>query len=289
MTWLTNILEFKLIDLDRLTISVWEVTFIILILLISQLITWGLNRFYYRKLAQNRRLSEGKVFAIQKLTKYLVYFIAILIIFPALGINLTFIIASSAALLVGVGIGLQHTFNDIVSGIILLFEGSIQIGDVIQIGEPTENDQELLGIVREIGLRTSVIETRDQIHIIIPNSQIVGNNVVNWSHGRRLTRLRVSVDVAYGTDEEKVREVLKECAMQEEEVEQNPNPSVRLAQFGDSGLKFELLYYTKNIINIGRVRSNIRFNIYKAFRDHGIVIPFPQRDVHHITQKEETD
>jgi len=281
MNSISDFLEFKVLDLESFSLSILNLLIILVILVLSKLIVWFISKYYYQKLARNKRISEGKVFAISKLTQYFIYIFAFVFILHSLGLNLTFFIASSAALLIGVGIGLQHTFNDLVSGLILLFEGSIQVGDVVEV------NNELLGIVREIGVRTSVIETRDQIHIIVPNSRIIGNDVVNWSHGRRMTRLRVEVDVAYGTDEEKVKKVLMECAAQEPEIEQNPRPSVRMAEFGDSGIRFELLYYTKNIINIGRVKSNLRFYIYKAFREHEIVIPFPQRDVHHISSKQE--
>jgi small-conductance mechanosensitive channel len=274
MERISNILTYKLLEFDHFSITVYDLLLIIVIIGFSQLIFKLLSRFYRKALGKNRKMKEGRLFAITKITKYIIFLIAFIIVIHSLGINITFLIASSAALLIGVGIGLQHTFNDLTSGLIILFEGTIQVGDVVEL------EDELLGIVREIGVRTSVVETRDQIHIIVPNSKFIVSQVINWSHGRRLTRLRVEVEAAYGSDEEKVKEILLQCALDEKEVENNPKPTVRLAEFGSSGIRFELLYFTRNIINIGRTKSNIRFNIYKAFRENNIIIPFPQRDLH---------
>lgn len=273
MERISQLLSYKLLELEKFSLTVYDLLLIIVILFATQLLITLVVRFYRRTLGKNRKMKEGKLFAVTKITKYVLYLIALVVIIHSLGINITFLIASSAALLIGVGIGLQQTFNDLMSGLIILFEGTIQVGDIVEVDD-------LLGIVREIGVRTSVVETRDQIHIIVPNSKFIVNRVVNWSHGRRLTRLRVEVAVAYGTDEEKVKEILLKCAIHEKEVEESPKPSVRMAEFEDSGIRFEVLYYTRNIINIGRTKSNIRYNIYKAFRENGIVIPFPQRDVH---------
>lgn len=273
MERISDILTYKLLEFEKFSITVYDLLLIIVILALSQLIVALMVRFYRRALNKNRKMKEGKLFAITKITKYVIYLAASIVIIHSLGINVTFLIASSAALLIGVGIGLQQTFNDLVSGLIILFEGTIQVGDIVEVDD-------LLGIVREIGIRTSKVETRDQIHIIVPNSKFIVNKVINWSHGRKLTRLRVEVAVSYGTDEEKVKEVLLQCAVNEKEVEDSPKPSVRLAEFEDSGIRFEILYYTRNIINIGRTKSNIRFNIYKAFRENNITIPFPQRDVY---------
>jgi small-conductance mechanosensitive channel len=273
-----KVLTYELFSFDKYAVSVYNILIIVGIILLSKLLAWSLSKFYYKNFAKRKGIDEGRIFAIDKITRYFIYTIALIFIVQSMGINITLLIAGSAALLVGVGIGLQQTFNDLVSGLIILFEGSIKIGDIVEVNE-------MLGIVRVIGVRTSTIETRDQIMIIVPNSKFINNNVINWSHSRRMTRLRVSVQVSYGTDEELVKKVLNECAAEEAEVEKNPRPSVRMAEFQDSGIEFELLYYTRNIINIGRLKSNLRFSIYKKFRENGIVIPFPQRDVHMIDKK----
>ena len=183
------------------------------------------------------------------------------------------LLAGSAALLIGIGLGLQEVFKDFVSGIILLFDGTIRVSDIIEVDG-------VVGRVQEIRLRASELETRDGIIIIIQNSSFITGNVINWTHNRKLTRFTVVVGVAYGSDIEKVRKVLVQCAMAHDDVVKTPEPTVLFSEFGDSQLTFTLQFYSRSVFKIEFVKSDIRFIIDKAFRENNITIPFPQRDVH---------
>ena len=183
------------------------------------------------------------------------------------------LLAGSAALLVGIGLGLQQTFNDIVSGIILLSERTIKIGDILEI------DDEIIKI-EQIGLRTSKGMNRDEISVIIPNSLITTNKVINWSHQSMMTRFRIRVGVAYGSDVNLIIKLLEESALEHPDISKQEHVEARLVDFGNSSLDFQILFFSKNIFRIEKVKSDIRKIIYRKFNENKITIPFPQMDVH---------
>ena len=164
-------------------------------------------------------------------------------------------------------------FFDIVSGVILLFEGTIRVGDIVDIGG-------LVGKVRKVDFRTSKIETRDNQVIIVPNSKLVEDNVINWSHNRSQTRFVIKVGVAYGSDMRLVQRLLIEAAKEHPSVSKLHAPLARLVDFGESSVDFELLFWSSDSFRIEFIKSDIRFEIDRLFREHGVTIPFPQRDVH---------
>jgi small-conductance mechanosensitive channel len=185
----------------------------------------------------------------------------------------TILIASSAALFVGIGLGLQDIFKDIISSFFLLFERSVVVGDVVEM-------EGIVGCVQEINIRTSKIKTRNDITIIVPNSQLLRDKVINWSEENPRTRFIINVGVAYGSDTALVERLLVEAAMEHERVHKNPKPFVRFTDFGNSVLSFELLFWSNNIWEIEVVKSDLRFSIDQKFRESGVHIPFPQRDLH---------
>ena len=200
--------------------------------------------------------------------------ITITIILEIFGIDVTLIIAGSAALFVGLGFGLQHIFNDWISGILILFEGTIQVGEIVEI------EGGMVGKVTHVGLRISEITTRDNITVLVPNSKFINNNVVNWSRKEQLTRFHIEVGVAYGSDVNRVKEVLLQCAASHTEVLGKPKPFVRIKDFGESSVGFQLYFWSENSFYIENFKSDLRFKIDHLFRQNKINIPFPQRDVH---------
>lgn len=176
-------------------------------------------------------------------------------------------------MLVGIGLGLQQTFNDIISGIILLSERTIKINDVLEL------DGDVV-IIQHIGLRTSKGLSRDDISIIIPNSLITTNKVINWSHQTQKTRFRINVGVAYGSDVGLVLKTLIDSALEHPEISDREAVESRLVDFGESSLNFQLFFYSENVFTIERMKSQIRIVIDKKFRENGITIPFPQVDLH---------
>lgn len=194
-------------------------------------------------------------------------------VLETIGIKVTVLIAGSAALLVGIGLGLQQTFNDVISGIILLSEKSIKIDDVLEI------DGDIVKI-QSIGLRTSKGLNTDDISIIIPNSLITTNKVINWSHQTKKNRFRIDVGVAYGSDVDLVIQILEESAFEHPDISDRELTEARLVNFGNSSLDFQVLFFSKNIFRINKVKSDIRRIINRKFNENNIVIPFPQMDLH---------
>jgi small-conductance mechanosensitive channel len=246
---------------------------VLIIFAISRLLVWSIQKFLQKRIFRKSTIDEGRQFTLIQLIKYFVYVVAGVLAFQALGVQLSLLLAGSAALLVGIGLGLQQTFKDLVSGLILLFEGNVTVGDIVEINT-------LTGRVTHIGLRTSKIESRDAITIIVPNSRFLEDNVVNWSHNKKLTRFTIPISVSYDSDVEAVRKILLECIKSHRDVVEKPGPFVRLQDFGENGVRFELLFWTYNVWRIENLKSDIRYSIFKAFKANQVTIPFPQRDVH---------
>jgi small-conductance mechanosensitive channel len=220
-------------------------------------------------------MDKGREFSFLMLLRYFFWVFAVMGMVNALGINFTFLMASSAALLVGLGLGLQQIFADIVSGVFLLFEGTIEVGDVLEVDG-------MVGKIETIGLRTSIFRNRDDMIVIIPNHKFIQENVVNWSHNNKVTRFIITVAVAYESDMDLVKRLLLDCVVQHKHtIKDDPNfpPSVRMADFLGHGVLFELLFYSENMFRIESTKSDIRFIIWDAFKAHGIVIPPSQLEI----------
>jgi len=272
---LKEILEYALIKTDKFTISIYSLLATIFILLITRIVIGIIHKIFKRRIYSNPNIELGKSHTIYQLIKYVLWILAILLSLDTIGIKLTFLLAGSAALLVGLGLGLQQIFKDIVSGLFLLFEGNLKVEDIVELDNQ-------VGKVKEISFRTTKIETRDNIILVIPNSKFIDGNVINWSHIQKRTRFYVQVGVAYGSDVELVKKVLLECAANHKDISKSPNPFVRFYNFGDSSLDFQLFFWTEKSFEVENIKSDLRFDIDKKFRGNKIQIPFPQRDVHII-------
>jgi small-conductance mechanosensitive channel len=270
---LKEFLESHLIETKDFDITVYEILVILLILIVTIFIIRVIKKVF-RIREKRKEFDPGRSHAIQQILKYVLWIIAILVSLETVGIKLTLILAGSAALLVGLGLGLQQIFQDVMSGVAILFEGIIKVGDVVEI----KND--IVGRVVEIGLRTSKIETRDNIIMVIPNSKFVTDIVINWSHMEKKTRFHVDVGVAYGSDVEKVTRVLLKCASDQQRISASPQPFVRFIDFGNSSLDFQLFFWSTDTFSVEFIKSALRYKIDAAFRQNGIHIPFPQRDIH---------
>lgn len=278
MSW-TEILNYDLFKIGNVSFNLSMLLVIGFAILITQtflvLLRKVLNPFLRRS-----KVDKARQKALFQLIKYLVWVIAIALTLEFLGFKITLLIAGSAALLVGLGLGLQQVFQDLVSGIFILLEGTIRVDDVIEIDG-------LVGKILIINLRTSKVLSRDGIVIIVPNHKFINENIINWSHSSQATRFKVTVGVAYGTDVEKVRSILMACASDHKDVihentDVSKSPFARLVDFGDNGIHFELYFWSNNIFRIENTKSDLRFEINKQFIENKIVIPFPQRDVHMI-------
>jgi small-conductance mechanosensitive channel len=198
----------------------------------------------------------------------------------SLNIELTVLFTGIAGLFIAFAFGLQDLIKDLVSGFVLLFEGAIRVGDIIEIKEGSGSEP-LVAKVLKINLRTTKIQTRDSNIYIIPNSRLTQEYVENWNFGSPLTRFRIPVTIAYGSDTELAKKLLIQAALSHPKVKKNEDILVRLLNFGDNGLELDLLFYADQNWRIEIVKSEIRFEIDRLFREYGIIIPYPQRVVHH--------
>ncbi|MGD1700958.1 mechanosensitive ion channel domain-containing protein [Dapis sp. BLCC M229] len=207
------------------------------------------------------------------LTKYGLIFLGILIILQLWDIDISSLAIIASVLGVGIGFGIQNIANNFISGIILVFERPIQLGDFIQVGN-------LVGIVEKIGLRSTHITTLDKVSLIVPNSRFLENEVLNWSHGNPISRMKIPIGVAYGSNIKLVRKAILEVAKSHPEVLLHPSPQLWFQEFGDSSLNFDLLIWTREPRKQYQLKSELNYRIEASLRRYKIEIPFPQRDLH---------
>jgi small-conductance mechanosensitive channel len=272
MKTITDFFNYEIFNFNNHTLSIFDLSSIIAIVIITKIVLWLISKALFNK-KKLHKLDKGSAFALFQIIKYVIWIIAITLMLETLGIKVTILLAGSAALLVGVGLGLQQTFNDMLSGLILLFEHSVKLGDILEI----DGDRV---IIQEIGLRTSKGMNVRQIVVIIPNSLITTNKVINWSHQTQKTLFNIDIGVAYGSDVDLVIQTLEESAVEHLEFFECEFKEVRLVNFGNSSMDFQLFFYSKNIFSIEKVKSDIRKIICKKFNEHKITIPFPQMDLH---------
>lgn len=216
--------------------------------------------------------NRGAREAIAILIRYGLLFLGSLVLLQVWGIDISSLAILASALGLGIGLGLQDIAKDFGSGLVLLFERPIQVGDFVQVGD-------FLGTIERIGTRSTLIRTLDHISIIVPNSRFLSGEVINWSHDNPVSRLRLPVGVAYGSNMEQVRQALLAAAKASANVLSQPPPQVFFRGFGDSALELELLVWTAEPSKQLLIKSELYFNIEAQLRQHEVEIPFPQRDL----------
>ena len=264
------------LDLTKdISISILDLLVVVTVVVITTVILKIFFRIITRKLPEN---DKGKFNVVYGYFRWLIYIIILLITLDGLGVNVTAIFAASAALLIGVGLALQTLFQDIISGVFILIDQSVHVGDIIEI-------EGKVGRVEEIKLRTTRAVTIDNKVLVIPNHLYLTNSLYNWTQNGTLTRESVNVGVAYGSDVELVKKLLLQAATSHPEVIGVPEPVVVFTDFGDSALNFRLIFTLNDSFKATFPKSDIRFAIDRLFRENNITIPFPQRDVHIIENK----
>jgi small-conductance mechanosensitive channel len=254
----------------RLTIG--GVLLVIVSFVVASILLRLIRSFITRKM---EREDELKFISIFKFIRYFTYLIVIVLSLSASGINVTVLLTASAALLVGLGLALQELFQDVIGGIFIMIDKSLAVGDIIELNSK-------VGRVFEIKLRTTRAITRDDKVIIIPNHKFISEVIYNYTQNHSTTREAVKVGVAYGSDTELVKKILLDCADKQNGVLKSPTPFVLFEDFGDSSLLFGVYFFIHDSFVDPRIKSEMRFKIDKEFRENGISIPFPQRDVHFI-------
>jgi small-conductance mechanosensitive channel len=274
-----EILKTEIISIGSFSLTIEKILSVVLIIFFSYFFIKIISAIIIHSFKKKNK-ADGRHLSIIQLIKYLIWSLAFVYILQSLGLNITFLIASSAALLVGIGLGLQDIFKDFVSGITLLTEGTIKVDDIVEVDG-------MVVKVNEISLRTSIVSTREDNVVIIPNHKFIEEKIINWTANKLPSRFTIEVAVDYLSDEHLVEKVLIECALKHKDVlsDKEFGPSVRLSNFGNSSLDFQLIFYSYNLFRIESVKSRLRFLILEAFRKDNITIPFPQRVIHYSNKE----
>ena len=264
-------------DLGNYHVSLWRAVLIVLVaaaVLVAGRIANLLIRRFFRRL---HRLDPTQQLLGEKLSGIVAWTVLVLMGIDFLGISLTALTVFSGAFGLAIGFGLQKTFGNLISGIIMLMDRSIKPGDVIAVGDGSART---VGQVERIGIRAVSVTTRDQIVYLIPNELLMTSTVENWSFSTRDVRLRIPVGIAYGSDIQLAERLMLEAAAETERVLADPAPSVWLSAFGDSAIQFEIqLWIDDPEAGVGNIRSGVLKRIWALFRDNGVALPFPQRDI----------
>lgn len=260
--------------LGKTPVTIATVVQFVVMLVVVVLAARLIRRLLRDRLLARTKLDVGLQDAIARITGYVVLALGIMMSLQTLGIEMSSLNVLAGALGVGLGFGLRNVVENFVSGLIILGERPIQIGDRIEVGNSA-------GRVTAIGARSTTIHTNEEIAIIIPNSEFIKEKVINWSHGSYRRRFSIPVGVAYDSDARQVEKLLLEIGTNAEGVLETPAPSVRLMQFGESSIDFELRVWTSVFLhNPATLKSQINFTIWEKFKEHRIEIPYAQRDLH---------
>ncbi|ASW75325.1 mechanosensitive ion channel protein MscS [Chryseobacterium piperi] len=261
-----EILEYQIFSLGKYNLTVYEVLGALIIIILGFFISKFARRFIYK----SEKLDFGKKFAFAQILHYLIVIVIFFLAMKMLGVNISPLLVGSGAILVGIGLGLQNLFLDFISGVIILFDRTIQAGDIIDVDGT-------IGKVQEIKMRTTTVLTRDNKNIIFPNSILTKDKLVNFSHNDEIVSFDINVGVHYDSDLDLVEKLMKEAALEHEEVLNDPPPVVRLENFGDSSLDMKMYYNSKNLFKQPSIRSGIRKAVLKKFRENNVNIPYPIR------------
>src|SRR5688572_25044434 len=265
-------ITYRFVDSENLKVSLARLAAGILLLILALYLSGRISSFIERRIAKGQHLDPGLRYTIARLFRYLLVTFGVLFVLQqAFDLDLTSLAVIFTALSVGIGFGLQYIAADIASGFILLFERPIRVGDRITIGEDE-------GDVQSINLRTTVVTTNDRIAIIVPNSKLVGQPVINWSYGDPRARIVSEVGVAYDSDIDHVTRTLIEAAKGVENVLSDPRPRVQFMKFGEYSLDFRLLVWTNLPRRHVQIRSDINYRIFQLFRERDIRIPYPTQE-----------
>ena len=275
--WLPNVLAMLdafALTIGELRVSVLSLLELALMVVISFTLAIWLSDLIARKLSRNTAITPSLQVGFAKFSKFFLVTLAFLIALNAVGINLNSLAIFGGALGVGIGFGLQRIASNFISGFILVLDRSIKPGDVITIGQS-------YGWVQELNARYVVVRNRQGVDTLIPNENLITSEVINWSYADRNVRMSISVQCSYGDDPEVAMAIMQQCAFASPRVLHDPVPAVRLIQFADSGIMLELRVWIADPEGgSGGVKSDINLAIWRAFKEAGITIPYPQRDIH---------
>lgn len=275
---INEILDYSLFTITKHQFRVITLLTLLLFILGVYIFIKVVKKAIFRKSA----LDLPKKYSLFTIFKYIVVVLAVAISLQILGVDITVLLAGSAALLVGIGFGLQNLFGDVTSGIILLFDSTIKVNDVIEVDG-------IVGRVQKINLRTTSVITREDTFIILPNSVITNNNLINWTYSSISSRFGIKVGVDYSSDVKLVMELMEKAVKEQQGVLSQPAPTVRFQEYGDSSLNFSVFFWCDEVFRVESIKSQIRVRLYEYFKENNVEIPFPQRVVHMKQPKEESN
>ena len=274
-----DFLNFNLIESKKFTLSFYHILVLVTIYFGTRMLLNIIKLYISKKFKSQAEFNAGTEFVYNQIAKYIVYLLALITALKALEIDVTLLLTGSAALLVGIGLGLQDVFKDMFSGIVLLVEGNVRVGDIVEISNGGKT-QAIVAKILKINVRTTQIETREGNVLIIPNAKLTQEFVENWSHGTELSRFIITLTVDYGTNTEMVSRLLKQAAFGHPKVKKTKPIDVRLSNFGTNGLDLELVFWAEQSWDANFYKSEIRFEIDRLFREYKITIPYPHNTVH---------
>jgi small-conductance mechanosensitive channel len=269
-------LNFDIIQFSKLKINFFQIIFILVTIVGGKMLINLLKLYYNRKFRTKSESNSSTEYVYGKTTTYIIYMVVFFLCLQELNINPGVFLGGSAALLVGIGLGLQDVFKDWVSGLILLYEGSMKIGDIIEIGDAKFN-QPIVARILKINVRTTEIETRDGNVILIPNAKLTQEYVENWSHSQPTMRFRVNVVIGFNSDTELAVKLIRQAALSHPKVNKREEIMVRMQEFSERGLELELLFWADQTWESNNYKSEIRFEIDRLFRQYNVTIPVPNR------------
>ncbi len=266
-------------------VSVWDALVASSVVLLVIVGAWLITRLVAGILKRATRLDQTQQLLVQKISTIIIWVAAFFMCIDILGIDLTALAIFSGAFGLAIGFGLQKTFGNLISGILLLLDKSIKPGDVISVSDQVGNES--VGQIRKIGIRAISVVTRDRTEHLIPNENLMINQVVNWSYSSRDVRVKAPIGVAYGSDLELVTKLLYQASDDTPRVLKTPPPRVNIMGFGDSSVDFELRFWIDDPEEgLANIRSDVYMQVWQLFQEHGIEIPFPQRDLNLRTNEQ---
>ena len=275
----SSILEFELISLPNFSLAFYHVFLVIAVFFCSKILINLVKVYVEKRLGRNENVDKGTKFVVIQLAKYIIYVIAIAICIRSFVHNMTLLLTSSAALLVGFGLGLQDLFKDIVAGFVLLFENTVKVGDIVEVKSKEGLNRDIAKVLR-INLRTIKIETRDGNVLIIPNNKFTQDVIRNWSFEESMSRFHIPINVHYKSDVELAKKLMIQAAQGHPDVSKVKEVFVRMNHFGQNGLELELIFWAKQTWEIEMVTSDLRFEIDRLFREYDVDVPYPQLTIH---------
>ncbi len=282
---LVDTLDGLALTVGSVRISSFDVLFLLATVGLVLTIAWFATRVARSTLRSATRFDEAQKVLAEKLVTIVIWTIAFFMTVDLVGIDLTALAFFGGAFGLAIGFGLQKTFGNLISGILLLLDKSIKPGDVISVTDQAGN--EAVGQIRKIGIRAISVITRDQTEHLIPNENLMVNQVVNWSYSSRDVRVKAPVGVSYDSDLELVTKLLYKAAEDTDRVLKRPKPRVNVMEFGDNSVNFELRFWIEDPEEgLANIRSDVYMRIWRLFRENEVEIPFPQRDLHLRSSKQ---